>query len=375
MFIKKYNFYQTDKNLNKIPLINGLRGISIFLVLYHHLFGWYTKAGWSSFTFLGKQIPLNVYLSNGWHGVNVFFFLSGFVLYLPYAIGKRDFKSMEDLSIYYKSRINRLYPLYIFVFILSLIFCYPQSIKAKDFFKLLMHMPFATFTFSSIHFAPKNNPVLWSLGVEIWFSFLFPIFSLLFKKNLGLSILVISSFLSIIIRYIGYVKFHTNPLFLNMLSDGLLGRLPDFLFGMAIVEIYLKVDSYNFLKQYRYAFLSILLITFSFACWDIWFINERINCYIPAIANIPFNLGLSLLVIFLLKSKNRFTTFLENRYLQTMGISCYSVYMWHYIIMDKMLSSGNIYIYSRYFIFYLLLLYVISTISFIFLESKNVILK
>ena len=55
-------------------------------------------------------------------GVDVFFVLSGFVLYLPYRAGSRQFLSRADVKTFYKHRANRLLPLYFIVVLIGLIF-------------------------------------------------------------------------------------------------------------------------------------------------------------------------------------------------------------------------------------------------------------
>src|ERR1700689_3768513 len=94
----------------KLEVINGLRGFAILAVIWHHLFGLYFKPG--------SSVALEIargggsFLSYGWIGVPLFFVLSGFVLYLPYAEGGAKLATGADALNFYRRRAERLLPLY-----------------------------------------------------------------------------------------------------------------------------------------------------------------------------------------------------------------------------------------------------------------------
>ena len=72
--------------------------IAILLVMYHHIIS----------IDVVRHVP---YLfGQGWLGVNLFFALSGFVLFLPYRMHERTLESWSDVKAFYVRRFFRLYP-------------------------------------------------------------------------------------------------------------------------------------------------------------------------------------------------------------------------------------------------------------------------
>lgn len=82
-------------------------------VLHSHTFlRLWTPKGTGMFMLAGIPIfPLTLF-SNAWMGVSLFFILSGFVLALPFAEGRRKMCTMRDLGSYYHRRASRLIPVY-----------------------------------------------------------------------------------------------------------------------------------------------------------------------------------------------------------------------------------------------------------------------
>src|SRR5690242_8532584 len=101
----------------RLSFINGLRGVALLGVVLHHSFFHRFRYGLET----GRLGPLEVLGSSGWLGVNLFFFLSGFVLYYPYLLGRRRMESLADVRWFLRHRAERLLPLYLFIGVLGLV--------------------------------------------------------------------------------------------------------------------------------------------------------------------------------------------------------------------------------------------------------------
>jgi peptidoglycan/LPS O-acetylase OafA/YrhL len=157
----------------RLSFINGLRGYAILAVIWHHVFGPLYRAGHHGSEWAGLTLSPYSPLSNGWLGVNLFFVLSGFVLALPYFDGRRTFSAPGRIRWFYVQRAKRLLPLYYFCVLFSMIFI-KRITAVEEPLRDLFLMATVTFNFLPETYLPRYNWVLWSLGLEVWFSIVFP---------------------------------------------------------------------------------------------------------------------------------------------------------------------------------------------------------
>lgn len=167
-----------------VPQIDGLRFIAIFLVLIYHAAGkslkYYSLPAGSSEELIVKYLP------NGIAGVELFFFISGLIISYPFLSG-----SKPSLGAFYKRRLLRLEPPYI----LTLTLCFiglgllgfkPETAPQFD----MQDMPLWQSYLASIFYlhgpiygmAPRLNPPLWSLEIEVVFYLIAPFIIFFYMK-------------------------------------------------------------------------------------------------------------------------------------------------------------------------------------------------
>lgn len=190
-------YFSLSPPAGNLPALDGLRGVAILLVVLCHAtlpFGWrdaglFTVAGWDAAT------PLY----QGWAGVNLFFVLSGFLIADLLLQKPFDFKKP---CAYLWQRFMRIAPAYYAVLMLlfsGLVFAgsahttlVQPATRANYFF------------FMTDYFFPEKYFISWSLGAEVKFYLILPLFLLLlqrFEKNTRYGVLFLFWLAPLIIRH------------------------------------------------------------------------------------------------------------------------------------------------------------------------------
>jgi peptidoglycan/LPS O-acetylase OafA/YrhL len=362
--------------MQRLSVINGLRGYAILGVIYFHLIGvMFNQPGWLNINIGNFVIMPLTYLSNGWVGVNLFFILSGFVLYLPYATGNRHFNDRSDVISFFRNRASRLFPLYYISIIIAIIFILHQTnIYDLNFWKQTFLMFTFTFNFSRETFIPPHNYVLWSLGIEVLFSLVFPLL-VFFIRNRGIkNFMIIVFIMSFLVRVISHFfpEYQVAP-HLSMIKDSLFGRLDDFAAGMFICHLWvIKWKESWFRENAEVLFLSsLLVITLSFYFSDYVFLKMA-PAWMEPFVNTMFQAGFGMIIFSLLYMRqNVLRSLFTNKFLQLSGMMCYSLYLWHgnmrwFFIMDYTLLR---------IVCYLAFLFLLSFLTYRYIEFGNKKLK
>ena len=187
---------------NRIPSLDGLRTISIAMVVVSHFF--YT---------IGFTDKLNL----GHLGVRVFFVISGFLI-TGLLLKELDKTSTVNLGKFYFRRTLRIFPPYYFYLFVILSFSLTGLVDTP----LASFLPAFTYTSNYIHPNTWNLGHTWSLSVEEQFYLIYPGVLLLFGKRkivwlLGFLIVISPVFRVLGFRFFGDVEavwitkgFHSN---------------------------------------------------------------------------------------------------------------------------------------------------------------------
>lgn len=326
---------QKDYMDKKIGAINGLRGFAILAVIYQHVFSRYTPSGMVVNSLPGalKFYPLAL-LSNGWFGVQLFFILSGFVLYLPYAEERRQMKTLGDAGFYYKRRASRLLPLYYFGY--AVVVLWWNINLDKDFLLHFFLMMTATFNFTKEFYTPWYNSDLWSIGLEIWFSILFPLFVILARRMKMRNLFFITALISLGVRFAGAFmpEFEIEGSPYNVIRDSILGRMDDFVLGMFICDIYVNGSWLKkTAKPWVFIVAGFCLLLIGANIWDAIMLGE-VGVKSAPLANTVNQAGFFLIICASLSVEaGVLKTVTANRVMQVLGMMSYSLYMWHHLIL------------------------------------------
>ncbi len=362
----------------RFPEVNFLRGVAILAVVFTHLFpnidgsippifppGWF-----ADLTGRTALFPLGSFFTNARVGVNLFFVLSGFVLYLPYALHSRKMESLADGVKFYKHRFARLLPLFLINAVITGLWHYYVFPLHPSFF-LKEWLLVVTGMSAFLNFFPVFNFVLWTLVLEIWFSILFVPLCFLIRRY-GVAKVTLTVFvLALTTRIIGPQICQNpsgNPYF-HPIGDSIFGRLDDFLAGMVVAWSYARRQTLNFSNRagWRFVLLGIFLAWTGMALWDAT-LYLKISGRFEAFYNIFLNTGFGALLwgCICLRSSGKgwAATFLQNYPLQLLGMMCYSIYIWHAMMLDMAGYAEDWVSLARY----VLLTLVVSAVSYRYIE-------
>ena len=182
-----------------IPALNGFRVLMVGMVASFHIWqqSWLTP----TFTLFGQTVSMDYLLRSGYLWVDGMLLLSGFLLYLPFALAKEKETVSPPVLPFYQKRCARILPSYFLCVLVMLLFvALPQQRyatsgdMAKD---VLAHLTF-TFPFwrETLHATPLNG-ALWTVAVEMQFYLLFPLLGRAFRRQpiLTYSLMTLCAFL------------------------------------------------------------------------------------------------------------------------------------------------------------------------------------
>ncbi len=181
------------------PLISiqVLRGIASLIVFYHHLSGNFSKTC--------HITSPHAYFSYGFFGVDIFFVLSGFIIYKS---SQKLIGQPHKLKAYFGKRFKRVFPIY---WLITLPLLLTSFLIAKSNYVFSFKNILATLMLLPNHDA--INAVSWTLSYELFFYIIFGLFILSNRLvYFGLLILGISLF-NIFSGYFGDSLIHKSEFY------------------------------------------------------------------------------------------------------------------------------------------------------------------
>ncbi len=156
----------------RLDVFDGLRGIAILLVVWYHV--WEVSG-------LGLG-PLNIFGEAGFLGVDLFFFISGFCLFLPYARAAVAGRPARSAAHFFTRRVQKIVPSYLLALgVFSVVYWDRFGSPADAVLQLGSHLAFVH-TLAPSTFYAISGP-LWTIGVEVQFYLLFPFIAPWFARR------------------------------------------------------------------------------------------------------------------------------------------------------------------------------------------------
>ena len=316
-----------------IKEIQSLRGLSVIFVFLFHI---------------NQDI-----FSFGYVGVDIFFVISGFVI--TKIIYENVKKENFNIKIFYISRFLRLFPALLLMILSSIIFIVltynlhgnGDLLINTGIFSLLGLSNYYLVFIENDYFNSFDENIfehMWSLSIEVQFYFIYPIIFFIFQRFLKFNERIfITIIVFLIILHFLINIFNTYEFFYYTHT-----RIGEILIGSLTYFIQRKN------RQILFIYLSsIILFVVFYITKEIFYLINSV-CFVTSL--VILNIGKSSI----------FNRFLNFKFLNHIGNLSYSIYLWHLPIIyfsRFFLSSFD------YYIFPIIGTYLISIMSYYFLEN------
>jgi peptidoglycan/LPS O-acetylase OafA/YrhL len=329
-----------------VAALTGLRGIAAFLVFLFHYSALHPGIRLDlSVPVIGYflQLPLGL----GFAGVDLFFVLSGFLLALPFARASLSGQPAPNRVKYFKRRLLRVFPAYyaqlLIILIIGAWFVTWKPLSTPSF---LAHLGMI-FNMGSEPVRPLVG-VWWTLPVEFSFYLLLPLIAPFMRPRKWVFLLATGIAISVLYRLwaaSGYGSLPGEVIFLN--ASQIPGSLPEFLLGASAAMLVHWVDLSRFQRPSTRAadglflagailavlWMSEVVLTFATVYWR--------GHWSMIIAPIALGSALTMMVLGIYWGSRIGALLCANRVVYFIGLISYSLYLWHFVVMQQILLVGG----------------------------------
>ena len=349
----KSDFFELEKQgvSSRIYLdaLTGLRGVAALWVALWHTWRFSGRPVYE-WQLLGFSIDFTPLIRTGWAGVDMFFVLSGFVLALPYCQARLGQRSPLPWSEYFRRRLLRVLPAYYVQLVILVGVAWVLSgsfpLSVQDLFSYL----------GMLHniLPPESrliNNVYWTLPVEFDFYLVLPLMSLLLVPRKWGILLLGSILLVVLYRYglfWGYMMDKPTPEKVVILNQ-LPGRLDQFVSGMVAAYLYVRVTNANkedlFVFRNRSGLFVLSLGIFVGLAYLMHYAQPMGAGAVPGVTHwggywTQFHwhtlsgMVLALMIFTIALGIKGVNFVLANKVMLYLGIISYSLYLWHYPVLQ-----------------------------------------
>ena len=362
------------KQKSTIAPLDGVRAIACLSVVAYHLtlITTHDLRLWHP-----DRLPQLVtsIMFTGDTGVNLFFILSGFLLFMPYVKALLFDHVWPSMRTFYIRRVLRILPVYYVSLFLMILIYRPDFLLPKRMGDLFMFL--ILFMDSSPTAFKQINGPFWTLAVDWQFYLILPLIALgiAFIVRRGslrrrlfalLSCLVALMVWGLLTRFLG-VYLTQNPtnmlsiphkivnaglfLFYGVPNAGLHGKfIEDFAVGMLISTLYILASSgnsmtafTNFLHRFSPVLFAIgILWLVVMATWKYnqnnvhtWPLFDSLHDLYNTVGELSFGIGYGFCVIAILFGMSWLKRPFEWTPLRWIGLISYSLYMWHLLLLES----------------------------------------
>lgn len=282
--------------------VNSYRAIGVILIFFYHCI--YCFATYNE---LRISWHVQALTSLMWSGVNLFFIASGF-------INGKNFIFCKSINQFIIKRIARIVPLYFLFCFIGIIFSFKENnfFYSENYNIFIPLLLLSGLDFINQNLGPAYFSITWSLSVEIQL-YILTVFILLIK-TIKTKLLICSALF--------LISLITPYLSTNISHFGFIMHIDEYLAGVFIRCIFDNKISFN-IRIFKCIYFEYYWIVLPFVTYLLRFDINLGNALFDNILLVTY----TSLFYFILK-----LNYVKSKLLNTIGVNCYFIYLFHMII-------------------------------------------
>jgi peptidoglycan/LPS O-acetylase OafA/YrhL len=305
--------------MNKLPSLNGLRGISIIIVILFHI---------SRFNILvDQEIISRIPIFNGRFGVNVFFVISGFLI-TSLLLAEEERAGSISLKHFYIRRTLRIFPAYfflLFVYFMLQLLGY-LHISGNSWLTALTYTKYLNYkdSFYTSH--------AWSLSIEENFYLFWPVVFMTGNRTRK----EVTAYIILVVPLIRLYAYYYPIKWLD--EQSLFTRLDCIAMG-CYIALYKKEILHKLSGYWNPLFYGSLALLFTVPWLSRLVSHTFLQLFFVLFGELTgtiANLAIGIILMYSIYGpKNGWYALLNSRLLNYLGILSYSLYLWQQIFISK----------------------------------------